>query len=243
MSIINFLCKNTGLITLCIIDSLLVIAIIATLLYIFLKAKSKRAVSNQSHEKPQEKGFDVEAIVDQSESVLDSNNEVSYAIPEENKNQKPIIVDKPQINKVEHFSNQISDLSEQASNELKAKVTMKPRVSDEPVKRTMKEETINFNQKTENGPLKTQSFEKSSTMFLSTIKSAQNTTEKSTNTKAKLATESKAKTTSVKKTTSSKPKAKTNSSSKPKQTTKSTSTAKKSTSGTKKSETKKDEAN
>lgn len=147
-----------------------------------INTDGQNSTLNQSTEiKPTDEEKVVQA--DKTEEIVisaDLNNnqpemaaEESYIVPSNDFSKKKTkqVKPKPYINKVEHFSTQIANLSEEASTELKSKVNAKPRKSAQPIKRIVKDETIILNDKSDN-PIKVTSYE-GATSFLDTIKEQQ----------------------------------------------------------------------
>lgn len=196
----NFICKiSGGMVTLIVLDIILVLFIAAALCYILLKNKQTKQQDSTSSNEPAgaaqnelpEQETQAESLGDKATNLpnfLSPNAETSESVAEA----EYVIADteapraeapkKVYDNKVEHFTNQISDISEEATTELKSKVTFKPRTNPEPPKRVVKDETINLSEKKDT-PIKVSSFEDSAS-FLDTLKEQQSTEKTKKQTKA-----------------------------------------------------------
>ena len=195
----NFLCKaSTGTIVWIIVDILLVVVIVATLCYLYFRSQHNRnqqkdGASSSPATNPDERRDEETTQAQETEqpfgdkatnlpNFLSPNVDAettSYAISELEQAETPRVQSQPQKvyeNKVEHFTNQISNISEEATSELKSKVNFKPRTNPEPPKRVVKDETINLSEKKDT-PIKVSSFVDSKS-FLETLKAEQTTTSK-----------------------------------------------------------------
>lgn len=172
MSINSLLCQNVVMITFYVFDVILILCAIGIAVWFYLKyVKPQKAI------KEQEKELQSVEKIDDDTYIIETNVEQNEVVDESEV--------QPKSNRVEHFVNQITEINEPSTSELKSNTVVINKQVEKPAKKQVKKEEIeNFviidgvkKEKTEPEKIKsvnrgTNAF-KNSTNFLNSIKEEQ----------------------------------------------------------------------
>ncbi len=164
----NFLAANAGFVFFCIVDILLILALVAVLIYMIVKPimQSKNASKNtleQDHAVDENGSVVKDDAPTEATSVTDEDGNVGYVIQTDKETTNEEIV-MPSKNPVEHFSDQITNLNEEYQSEFKSNVVVRPANGKKPY--IVKDEVVSYTKS--DSPRQNASFEDSTT-FLNTI--------------------------------------------------------------------------
>jgi hypothetical protein len=125
----SLLCQNGAMITFYVFDVILILCAIGISIWFYIKY-----VKPQKDKKVQETELKSVEKIDDDTYIIETDAENSVETPVEE--------EQPKTNRVEHFANQISEINEPSTNELKSNTVVVNKTIEMPEKKIVKKEEI-----------------------------------------------------------------------------------------------------